>query len=46
MDLGGKSLDALTQILVAAWISFNVVGLFHFDIYRFILLNLAFSLQF
>ncbi len=32
-------------IIVAAWIALNVAGVFHFDIYPFILLNLAFSLQ-
>ena len=31
--------------LVAAWIILNVVGFFRFDLYPFILLNLAFSLQ-
>ncbi len=31
--------------IVAAWIALNVVGIAHFDIYPFILLNLAFSLQ-
>ena len=31
--------------VVAAWIAFNVIGLAHFDLYPFILLNLAFSLQ-
>lgn len=32
-------------ILVAAWIALNVGGVFSFDLYPFILLNLAFSLQ-
>jgi uncharacterized membrane protein len=32
-------------ILVSIWISINVAGLTSFDIYPFILLNLAFSLQ-
>lgn len=32
-------------ILVGAWIALNTAGIFHFDIYPFILLNLAFSLQ-
>jgi uncharacterized membrane protein len=32
-------------VLVAAWIAVNSAGLVHFDIYPFILLNLAFSLQ-
>ena len=32
-------------VLVGAWILLNTAGVFHFDIYPFILLNLAFSLQ-
>lgn len=32
-------------VLVGVWISLNATGVFHFDIYPFILLNLAFSLQ-
>lgn len=32
-------------LLVAAWIAANVFGFTHFDVYPFILLNLAFSLQ-
>src|SRR4051812_11470371 len=32
-------------VLVAGWILLNVLGLVHFDLYPFILLNLAFSLQ-
>ena len=32
-------------LLVAIWILLNVFGVTHFDIYPFILLNLAFSLQ-
>ena len=32
-------------IIVAIWISLNIVGAAHFDHYPFILLNLAFSLQ-
>lgn len=31
--------------IVVAWIAINVAGYVHFDIYPFILLNLAFSLQ-
>ncbi|HXB97155.1 MAG TPA: DUF1003 domain-containing protein [bacterium] len=31
--------------IVAVWIGCNVVGIFKFDLYPFILLNLAFSLQ-
>jgi len=32
-------------LLVATWIGLNVAGVLHFDLYPFILLNLAFSLQ-
>ncbi|MBK1882341.1 DUF1003 domain-containing protein [Luteolibacter pohnpeiensis] len=32
-------------VVVGVWIGLNVVGLVHFDVYPFILLNLAFSLQ-
>ena len=32
-------------LVVAIWIGLNVAGIFHFDLYPFILLNLAFSLQ-
>ena len=32
-------------VIVAVWIILNVAGLTHFDLYPFILLNLAFSLQ-
>jgi uncharacterized membrane protein len=32
-------------VIVAVWIGLNVVGVFKFDLYPFILLNLAFSLQ-
>lgn len=32
-------------VIVAAWIILNTAGIVHFDIYPFILLNLAFSLQ-
>ena len=32
-------------VIVAFWIALNVVGLTAFDVYPFILLNLAFSLQ-
>src|SRR5690349_6033676 len=36
----------ITQtIIVGVWIAANVIGFTHFDIYPFILLNLAFSLQ-
>jgi len=32
-------------VVVGVWIALNTAGVFHFDIYPFILLNLAFSLQ-
>ena len=32
-------------VVVGVWIILNVVGICHFDLYPFILLNLAFSLQ-
>jgi uncharacterized membrane protein len=32
-------------VVVMVWISINVLGVSHFDVYPFILLNLAFSLQ-
>lgn len=32
-------------LLVAAWVVVNATGLTHFDVYPFIFLNLAFSLQ-
>lgn len=32
-------------LIVAIWICLNVLGITHFDVYPFILLNLAFSLQ-
>ena len=32
-------------VIVGLWIVVNVLGLTHFDVYPFILLNLAFSLQ-
>ena len=32
-------------LAVAVWIAINVIGFTHFDVYPFILLNLAFSLQ-
>ena len=42
----GTPVFLITQtIIVAAWIGVNAIGLTHFDIYPFILLNLAFSLQ-
>ncbi len=33
------------SLVVLLWISLNVAGITHFDVYPFILLNLAFSLQ-
>ena len=42
----GTPFFLMTQTaLVAIWILLNVLGFTHFDIYPFILLNLAFSLQ-
>jgi uncharacterized membrane protein len=42
----GTPFFLVTQTLVVAlWIGANVVGIFKFDLYPFILLNLAFSLQ-
>ncbi len=42
----GTPFFLVTQtLIVAAWILVNALGATHFDIYPFILLNLAFSLQ-
>jgi uncharacterized membrane protein len=42
----GTPVFLVTQtIVVAIWIGLNVLGYTHFDVYPFILLNLAFSLQ-
>jgi len=42
----GTPLFLVSQTLVVAvWITLNMVGVFKFDLYPFILLNLAFSLQ-
>jgi uncharacterized membrane protein len=42
----GTPVFLISQTLfVLAWMAVNAVGLTHFDIYPFILLNLAFSLQ-
>jgi len=42
----GTSYFIIAQtIIVLTWILLNVVGICHFDLYPFILLNLAFSLQ-
>jgi uncharacterized membrane protein len=35
----------IQTVIVAIWVLVNVTGLTHFDVYPFILLNLAFSLQ-
>ena len=42
---GTPSFLIAQTVIVAVWILINVVGLTTFDIYPFILLNLAFSLQ-
>ena len=42
---GTPAFLVIQTIIVAIWIFVNVAGLAHFDIYPFILLNLAFSLQ-
>jgi uncharacterized membrane protein len=56
-DVGARVADRVTRflgswrfliiqtIIVMAWIVGNVILLFHFDVYPFILLNLAFSTQ-
>ncbi len=42
----GTPVFLVTQtLIVSVWISLNVAGIFKFDLYPFILLNLAFSLQ-
>ncbi|MCK9261255.1 MAG: DUF1003 domain-containing protein [Azoarcus sp.] len=42
----GTPLFLISQtVVVAAWITLNVMGVAKFDLYPFILLNLAFSLQ-
>lgn len=42
----GTPLFLVTQtVVVAIWIGLNIAGLTKFDVYPFILLNLAFSLQ-
>ncbi len=43
--LGSWTFLAIQSILVVIWIAGNIVLLFHFDPYPFILLNLAFSTQ-
>jgi uncharacterized membrane protein len=42
---GTPAFLVIQTVIVAVWMVVNVVGLTHFDIYPFILLNLAFSLQ-
>jgi uncharacterized membrane protein len=42
---GTPTFLVIQTIIVVVWMAVNVVGLTHFDIYPFILLNLAFSLQ-
>ncbi len=42
----GTPVFLVTQtLIVTGWIILNVLGITHFDVYPFILLNLAFSLQ-
>jgi uncharacterized membrane protein len=43
--LGSWRFIAIQTVIVAIWVAGNVVLLFHFDPYPFILLNLAFSTQ-
>ncbi|MFL5755877.1 MAG: DUF1003 domain-containing protein [Chloroflexota bacterium] len=43
--IGSWRFLVLQTAIVALWIAGNVVALFHFDPYPFILLNLAFSTQ-
>jgi uncharacterized membrane protein len=42
---GTPSYLVTQTIVVAVWILVNITGITHFDVYPFILLNLAFSLQ-
>src|SRR5215813_8606079 len=42
---GTPAFLVIQTIIVGIWMAVNVLGLTHFDIYPFILLNLAFSLQ-
>lgn len=42
---GTPTFLVVQTIIVALWIAANVSGVSHFDVYPFILLNLAFSLQ-
>jgi uncharacterized membrane protein len=43
--MGSWSFIIVQTVIVVVWIAGNVALLFHFDIYPFILLNLAFSTQ-
>jgi uncharacterized membrane protein len=43
--MGSWSFIAIQTVIVAIWITGNVYMLFNFDLYPFILLNLAFSTQ-
>ena len=42
---GTPTFLVIQTMIVAVWMAVNVIGLTHFDIYPFILLNLAFSQQ-
>jgi uncharacterized membrane protein len=43
--MGSWNFIAIQTVIVVIWIGGNIALLFHFDIYPFILLNLAFSTQ-
>jgi uncharacterized membrane protein len=43
--MGSWAFIAIQTVIVLIWIAGNVIMLFHFDLYPFILLNLAFSTQ-
>ena len=43
--MGSWTFIFVQTAIVAVWLGGNVVGIFHFDPYPFILLNLAFSTQ-
>src|SRR5216117_3518147 len=42
---GTPTYRVVQTAIVLVWIAVNLIGLTHFDVYPFILLNLAFSLQ-
>ncbi len=42
---GTPTFLVVQSVVVAIWIGINAIGVTHFDVYPFILLNLAFSLQ-